>query len=560
MLHGKLSGFTPAAERTVQWCRVLLPHAVSADDQAALLILALLHDESLASACLRDFGISVEWLRSRQTWPAVAAMSDSELPERFESEGSGCGPQRSLTLEDDPADFQFILQRAKELARRETSDHAITSSVLLLAVVDQNPLIAEQLSAAGATRDAIRSRLFPAQPQLTERLAVEEPLCWNSGESVIQQPNFPVIAPQSSPRLDAADMPHILRAIDASLNRSREGMRVLEDCARFVCNDQPLCAELKSLRHDLAAAEIRLRSILATEIGSNSLLLSRDTPGDVGTVLTEATERSRGSITELALANSRRVQESLRSLEEFGKLLNAEFAAVMKQLRYRTYTVEQSFSGLMATVSTNARSRLQHSHIYVLITESQCRLPWLETAELALQGGADILQLREKQITDRELLQRAEQLVAMCRRYKALCIINDRPDIALATDADGVHVGQDELPVQTIRKLKGWNGLVGVSTHTPEQLQAAFAAGADYTGVGPVFHSSTKGFSDFPGLQYVQQAAEVADRPWFAIGGISSERLTELRTAGATRIAVTAAVTQAADPAAAVRELRQRLT
>ena len=559
MLHGKLSGFTPAAERTVQWCRVLLPRAVSADDRAALLILALLHDESLASACLRDFGIDLEWLRLRQPGSAVAAMLSQELPERLESEGSGCGPQRSLAFEDDPADFQFILQRAKEVARRETNDHAITSSVLLLAVIDENAMVAEEFALVGATREAIRSRLFPEQPQVVERLALEEPLCFGSSGNVAPEPASPVAAAHPSARPGNSEIQPVLRVIDASLNRSREGLRVLEDCARFVWNDQALCAELKNLRHELAAAEIRLRAVSAASVGGDSLLLSRDTPGDVGTVLTEVTERSRGSIRELALANARRVQESLRSLEEFGKLVDAEFAAVMKQLRYRSYTVEQRLADLSVTAVTPVRSRLQNARIYVLITEAQCRLPWLETAELALQGGADILQLREKQIADRELLQRAEQLVALCRRYDALCIINDRPDLALLAGADGVHAGQDELPVQAIRSLQGWSGLIGVSTHAPEQLRAAFAAGADYVGVGPVFPSSTKGFSDFPGLRYVGQAAELAAGPWFAIGGISEGRLTELRAAGANRIAVTAAVTQAADPAAVVRNLRSRL-
>ncbi|MEY3459251.1 MAG: Thiamine-phosphate synthase [Planctomycetota bacterium] len=561
MLHGRLSGFTPAAERTVQWCRGLLVSATSANERAALMILALLHDESLASACLRDFGVDLGWLQSRWAGSAVDAVLQRGLPTRLESEGSGCGPQRSLSLQEDPSDFQGILGRAKELARRETSDHAITSSLLLLAVIDQNSLIAGQLAAAGATREAVCGRLFPEQSAVMERLTVEEPLSLDSGLT---------FATTATPGRDRPLQP-VLRAIDACLNRAREGLRVLEDCARFICNAPSVCGELKSLRHELAGAESLLRSSLAASFEEASLLQARDTPGDVGTALTDVRERSRDSLQELILANARRVQESLRSLEEFGKLLQPEFAAVMKQLRYRSYTAEQRLcelgaglgeavvSGQRKTVASAAVERLARAQIYVLITESQCRLPWYQVAEQALQGGADILQLREKTLPDREVLRRATQLAALCRSYGALCIVNDRAEIALAAGAHGVHVGQDEIPAEVIRRLPGWTGLIGVSTHSPDQFQAAFAAGADYAGVGPVFQSSTKGFGEFPGLPYVQAAASAGEGPWFAIGGISELRLPELLAAGARRIAVTAAVTQTDDPLNAVRRLRELL-
>jgi thiamine-phosphate pyrophosphorylase len=579
MVHGKSSGFTPATERTVQWCRGLLSAATDADDRAALLVLALLCDESLASACLKDFGITEDWLRTGAFGSAVTAVLQCGLPQRLESEGSGCGPQRSLVLEEDPHDFRGILLRARELARQESADQPITSALLLLAIPDQNAFVRERLAEQGATRDILRSRLLPEQAVIMEKLAVDEPLQWPSDATAaavapaVSAGNAGLDSGKAGQHQSAFPESAVLRAVDACLNRAREGLRVLEDCARFVWNAGDLCTELKSLRHELAGAEQQLRSRLPA---ARSLLHARNTPGDVGTAVTDPRERSRGSLQQLVLANARRVQESLRSLEEFGKLLDPDFAAVMKQLRYRSYTIEQQLAALNAQPSevslqpqqvpaqfavgrpTDQRlQRLQRAVIYVLITESQCRLPWLEAAEQALSGGADVLQLREKQLTDRELLHRARMLSQLCRKYDALFIMNDRPDLALATDADGVHVGQEELTVTDIRHLPGWRGLIGVSTHSIQQLQNADAEGADYVGVGPVFPSSTKVFDNFPGLAFVQQAAAAATVPWFPIGGINAERLPELLAAGARRVAVTAAITQSPDPAETTRAFRK---
>lgn len=582
MVHGKSSGFTPAAERTVLWCRQLLAEAADANDRAALLVLALLHDESLASACLRDLGITEDWLRSGALGSALATLLQSGLPQRLESEGSGCGPQRSLATAEDPEDFQQILQRARELASREAADQLITSSLLLLAITDQNTFVRQRLAELGGTSEALRSRLLPEQAPVTERLIITEPLQWSNGVTTPEgtpaesQENRGVDSAIAGAFENASAESSVLRTIDACLNRAREGLRVLEDCARFVWNAASLSADLKSLRHELVTAEQRLR-LPPHSHPKHSLLNSRDTPGDVGTTVTDPRERSRSSLQQLVLANARRVQESLRSLEEFGKLLDPDFAAVMKQLRYRCYSLEQRLFGLdrspespallhsarhqagLGDIRERRLQQLQRALIYVLITESQCRLPWLEAAEQALLGGADVLQLREKQLTDRELLQRARQLSQLCRRHSALFIMNDRPDIAIAAGADGVHVGQEELSAADIRQLPDWQGLIGVSTHSVEQLRQAFSDGADYVGAGPVFPSSTKAFDDFPGLSFVRQAAAVATGPWFAIGGINSERHPDLLAAGASRIALTAAVTQSLDPASAVRGFRKAI-
>ena len=210
------------------------------------------------------------------------------------------------------------------------------------------------------------------------------------------------------------------------------------------------------------------------------------------------------------VANLRRVQESLRSLEEFGKLVDVSFAAAMKHLRYRSYVVEQLLVGAGVSESDAVRSRLQRSRLYVLITESQCRQSWRDTVRLVLEGGADVLQLREKHLGDGELLRRAEWMCAACAEAGALFVMNDRPDLAVLSGAAGVHVGQEELGGAACRRIVGAAGLIGISTHGVLQFREAIAVGADYAGVGPVFPSTTKQFMEFPGLDYVTAVAEVS--------------------------------------------------
>jgi thiamine-phosphate pyrophosphorylase len=137
--------------------------------------------------------------------------------------------------------------------------------------------------------------------------------------------------------------------------------------------------------------------------------------------------------------------------------------------------------------------------------------------------------------------------------------MNDRPDLAVLCDADGVHVGQDELTVRDVRRIVGPDRLVGVSTHDIEQARQAVLDGADYLGVGPVFPSDTKSFDAFAGLEFVRQAAAEITRPWFAIGGITAANLADVTAAGAERIAIGAAICAADDPADATRALRSRL-
>jgi thiamine-phosphate pyrophosphorylase len=337
----------------------------------------------------------------------------------------------------------------------------------------------------------------------------------------------------------------VLRILDANFNRAREALRVVEDYARFMLDDDSLCAPLKQLRHDLATA---------TRRWTDAALLLRDTPGDVGTATKTQTELLREDTAAVVTAAGKRLGEALRTIEEYLKTVSAEDAAAVESIRYRFYDLELRVARTLRPANRFAAVRL-----YVLVTESICRRPWLEVAQAAIDGGADCLQLREKDLDSGEFLRRAQTLVDLCRRHNVLCIINDRPDIALLAGADGVHVGQTDLPCIEVRKLLGPDKLIGVSTHNVDQAKQARLDGADYIGVGPVFRSSTKTRDFLPGLPYAREAAEQIPLPTVAIAGITEQNADEVIATGVRAIAVTAAVAGCDDPRGATARLKQKL-
>jgi thiamine-phosphate pyrophosphorylase len=206
------------------------------------------------------------------------------------------------------------------------------------------------------------------------------------------------------------------------------------------------------------------------------------------------------------------------------------------------------------------RSRLADARLY-LCTDSRRRTGDLAAfLEAALSGGVDIVQLREKGLEAREELALLEVVADTARRHGALWAVNDRADVAATAGADVLHLGQDDLPVPAARRLVGAAPLVGRSTHDRGQVDAAEAEpGVDYFCVGPTWPTPTKPGRPAPGLELTAYAAATATRPWFAIGGIDLDRLDEVRAAGARRVVVVRAITEADDPEAAARAFRVRL-
>lgn len=205
------------------------------------------------------------------------------------------------------------------------------------------------------------------------------------------------------------------------------------------------------------------------------------------------------------------------------------------------------------------RTRLERSRLYLIAGARPGGRPLADVLGPALAGGVDVFQLRDKHAGDEELLAAAAVASELCREAGALFVLNDRPDLVAATGADGAHVGQDDMPVARARTLAGPEALIGRSTHSPVQVDAAHADGADYLGVGPVHATPTKPGREPVGLDLVRYAAAAATRPWFAIGGIAEATVAPVVEAGATRLAIVRAVAEAGDPRVAARSLRAAL-
>ena len=339
----------------------------------------------------------------------------------------------------------------------------------------------------------------------------------------------------------------VLRILDANANRAREALRVVEDYARFVLDDDALSGALKQIRHEFSEAT---KSFIADAI------LHRDTPGDVGTDAKTASELRREDVSHVVTAAGKRLGEALRTIEEYLKTADPQGAGKIERLRYQFYDIEQR----VARTLRPSACGFADVRLYVLITESICRKPWLEAAEQAILGGADCLQLREKELESGEFLRRARQIVELCRRHKVVSIINDRPDVALLSGADGVHVGQGDLPAVEVRKLLGTQKTLGVSTHHLAQAKQALLDGADYVGVGPIFKSGTKSRDFVAGTGFAREVAAWGKLPAVAIAGITAENVDEVLATGIRAVAVTAAVVGANDPRAAASRLKEKLT
>jgi thiamine-phosphate pyrophosphorylase len=340
------------------------------------------------------------------------------------------------------------------------------------------------------------------------------------------------------------------RILDANINRAREALRVMEDYARFVLEDGDLTQALKESRHALADC---VRCLEAAP-GTAPLFAARDILGDVGREITTASEGSRDSTADVVIAAGKRVSEALRSIEEYGKTITCEFAAAVEKLRYRGYEIERRLA-----MTIRAREFFGQVRLYVIITEGLCRRGWFETAEAALRGGADVLQLREKSISDAELLTRAKRLVALCREHGALFVVNDRTDIAAVSGAHGVHLGQQDLPVAAARRILPPPCLVGVSTHTLEQVRAAARQASDYIAVGPMFDSPTKPQARIAGPVTLAEARRITALPLVAIGGITRANAPAVVSAATCCLCVCQDVIAQADAEAAARILRETL-
>ena len=340
----------------------------------------------------------------------------------------------------------------------------------------------------------------------------------------------------------------VYRILDASANRAGEGLRTLEEIARFVLDDSKLTSELKSQRHGLAGA---LKSI-----SRFSLLRARNTCEDVGTEITGTGEYLRADLADVVAAAAARTQQSLRVLEEYTKTIDPDISVELEQIRYRCYTACAAIELRIVTHSKNCS--LHSSSLYVLMSCGSSQSNFQSKVEELLVGEVDVIQLRDRSADDRTLISRARAGTEIARRLGKVFIMNDRADLALAADTDGVHVGQEELPVADARRIVG-NRLVGVSTHSIQQARDAVKDGADYIGCGPVFSSKTKCFTEFVGTEFLTQVVDEIQIPAFAIGGIDLTNVDQVVRSGMHRIAVTGAIRDSDDPVGVAQQLKSVL-
>lgn len=530
---------TPSATRILHRAQVD-SGPLDIDTATGHLVAALLQEESLASGLLRKLGVSIENIPGEIKHLAEPELLNRDVPEEETSQDMPVA-QMMLSL---PVALQDIVGEARRIVRRDIGNTGLSSEHLLAATLQFNTPVCYMLEQRGVTSEGVLKLSIDC-----ESGAKSIPVSFTLGDEFHQQD-------QTIGSVHANPSPG--RVLDACLNRAREGIRVLEDYARFVLNNHGLVQDLKDLRHRLAACERSLAPQFDTT--GSSALSQRNIADDVGTDVSGSQEHHRSQMPDIVHANARRVQESLRSLEEFGKLVSIPFAEEMKQLRYQAYDLHRQMlpvEGHRTGQQTNRKQRLQSAHLCVLVTESGCHQPWKHVIEACLQGGADVIQLREKQLSDQELLRRARWMTDACQASGALSIVNDRPDIARISGADGVHLGQDDCGVADARQMLGPELLIGLSTHSVDDFQSADAA--DYLGVGPVFPSITKHFDSVVGTNLLSETS-VISQPWFAIGGIDQDNIATVIASGARRIAVSSVVIAADEPECIVRTLRDRLT
>ncbi len=327
--------------------------------------------------------------------------------------------------------------------------------------------------------------------------------------------------------------------IDANTNRASEGLRVLEDIARFSLDHQPLCQQIKQLRHQLRAEN------QALGLSQSDLLASRNTSGDVGTDISTPAEFDRNAgMVDLISAASKRAQEALRVIEESAKVLGHSGAA-FERIRYALYDIERDLSLAFAKPASNWS-------VCVLLTKSLCLHRSVEQViDDVAKGGAGCIQIREKDMTGAEFFDHALKMTRIAHDLGLCVILNDRVDIAHGVDADGVHLGQQDVPIAAARSILGSAKLIGRSCSTIPQLHEAFAQGVDYCGLGPVFASTTKHKPHLCGIETLQKVmldGGLRSKPMLAISGISQDNIGQISDTGFPGVAVSGAVCSSVEP------------
>ncbi len=327
-------------------------------------------------------------------------------------------------------------------------------------------------------------------------------------------------------------MSAVHRILDANINRAAEGMRVLEDIARFTLENKKLCSAIKKCRHELRT--------------QTPEITSRDVKADIGTTVSTKAEGTRDSMHDVALAAGNRCAEALRVVEEFLKLESIK--NTVESIRYSMYDLADEVVNLLGAT---------HKHQWKLcfvMTMDQCVLPWFETLEQSLVAGVDCIQIREKEMSTARLIEYVFLIQSIAKRYNAQVIVNDRVDVMLATNADGVHLGKSDMSLERARKICGSEYIIGTTVHELEDLLPAIQSGADYVGVGAAYPSSTKPEVLIASFGLLKNSFAYNH---LAIGGITPQNVQNLYAEGCKGIAVSSAIANSTRPERVVAALLQ---
>jgi len=338
-----------------------------------------------------------------------------------------------------------------------------------------------------------------------------------------------------------------IRILDANLNRVSEGIRVIEDIFRFRYENSDVNESLRHIRHC-----VRDSSRMLTPL----LLNNRQADSDPGVSISMNSQiDQRTNHNDMLLANFKRVQEGLRTIEETLKSMEKyEIAKQYERIRFQTYTIEKE-----CYLATNkGKKQFPITDIYCLTAESlSCGRSNIAVVEEMIQAGIKVIQYREKDKPFAEKYRECVKIREMTQASDVTFIVNDHVDLALMTRADGVHIGQTDYPVDAVRALTGDDFIIGISTHAPEEAIRAQEAGADYIGVGPIYSTKTKkDVCDPVGHAYLEFAVKHITIPFVTIGGIKEHNIHDVVRRGATCVGIVSEITGAPNIGEKIQTIR----
>ncbi len=327
-------------------------------------------------------------------------------------------------------------------------------------------------------------------------------------------------------QLDREEKKSVFRILDANSNRCAEGLRVVEEIARLGMNDEAFSGEIKSLRH---AVRYNVGALMDDSIKC------RDSEGDVGRTILSETEMTRSSFGNVARASFLRVEEGLRVLEEFSKLIHAEAGMKFKSFRFRVYTLEKIFFADWTQTSVMPASPF----LYAIIDRSIVSFSRVkEVAGILCAGGADIIQYRAKNVSEAEKMADLSAILLEASKKRVPVVVNDDPFLAAQSGAHGVHLGTSDPDPSSAREILGPGAIIGLTIHTLDEKEKKAMELVNYVGIGAIFPSNTKSDEPAVGPEFVLAAREKIKLPIVAIGGITPKNAVSVFEHGADGIAV----------------------